>query len=195
MARPREFDEELVLDAATQCFWLNGYEATSVRDLADQMGMTSASLYNAFGDKRALYRLVLDRYVKSALQSCATIFEGGESPMRAMELYFHTIVEEALGDRLHKGCLVVNTSLEVAPHDKDFRKAVSDVFVRIEQYLRDCIRAGQSDGTIMTRQPATDLARLLLGALLGIRVLARTRPDRELLTGLVRPLFLLLQGP
>ena len=62
MARPREFDERAVLDAAVQCFWARGYEATSVRDLAQGMGLTSASLYNAFGDKRSLYRRALDHY-------------------------------------------------------------------------------------------------------------------------------------
>ena len=54
MARPREFDEATVLEAAMHCFWAQGYEATSVRDLAAQMGITGASLYNAFGDKRSL---------------------------------------------------------------------------------------------------------------------------------------------
>ena len=52
MARPREFDETAVLEAAIQCFWSQGYEATSVRDLAEKMGITGASLYNTFGDKR-----------------------------------------------------------------------------------------------------------------------------------------------
>ena len=74
MARPREFDEETVLEAATQRFWNNGYEATSMRDLADHTGMTTPSLYNAFGDKRAIYRLVLDRYVRVALEACSAIF-------------------------------------------------------------------------------------------------------------------------
>ena len=62
MARPREFDEADALDAATDCFWRDGYEATSVRDLAARMGITGASLYNAFGDKRSLFREVLQRY-------------------------------------------------------------------------------------------------------------------------------------
>jgi TetR/AcrR family transcriptional repressor of nem operon len=194
MARPREFDEQGVLDSATEWFWKNGYEATSVRDLADRMGMTTASLYNAFGDKRSLYRLVLDRYASVALQRCADAFDGNMPPVQGIESFFNTIVEDALNDRLHKGCLVVNTSLEVAPHDADFRDVVAKVFVRIEKYMRDCITAGQLDGTISTKQPADDLARLLLGALLGIRVLSRTRPDAELLTGLIRPLFLLLQS-
>jgi TetR/AcrR family transcriptional repressor of nem operon len=194
MARPREFDEQAVLDAATECFWVNGYEATSVRDLADQTGITSASLYNAFGDKRALYRLVLHRYVESALRACDDVFDGNAKPLCALKRYFDAVVGEALTDPLHKGCLVVNTSLEVAPHDADFREIVSQVFGRIEKYLRDCVTAGQLDGTITTKQPAADLARLLLSVLLGIRVLARTSPDRDLLRGLIRPIFKLLKG-
>ena len=61
MARPREFDEAAALEAATQRFWRYGYEATSVRDLSEATGLTLASLYNAFGDKRSLYRRVLER--------------------------------------------------------------------------------------------------------------------------------------
>src|ERR1700756_5551963 len=64
MARPREFDETTALDAAMDCFWKDGYEATSVRDLAARMGITGASLYNAFGDKRSLFREVLHRYAE-----------------------------------------------------------------------------------------------------------------------------------
>ena len=194
MARPREFDEQAVLDQTTQRFWSKGYEATSMRDLADSTGVTTASLYNAFGDKRALYRLVLDRYVRLALTACAEIF-GGELPaVGALERYFDALIEEALADALQKGCFVVNTALEVAPHDADFRDLVTNVFDQIEKYLRDCIVSGQSDGTIRTKLPAADLARLFLGATLGIRVLARTSSERELLTGVVRPLFALLQA-
>jgi TetR/AcrR family transcriptional regulator, transcriptional repressor for nem operon len=194
MARPREFNEQAVLDAATHRFWLHGYEATSVRDLADDMGLTSASLYNAFGDKRALYRRILDRYADAALLNCANVLAGQTPPLRALKQYLDLIIAEALNDPLHKGCLVVNTSLEVAPHDDQFKEVVTSVLIRIEKYLRDCIAAGQLDGTIVTKQPADDLARLFLGALLGIRVLARTRPDRKLLTGIGKPLLRLLRG-
>jgi TetR/AcrR family transcriptional regulator, transcriptional repressor for nem operon len=195
MARPREFDEQAVLDEATQRFWTKGYEATSMRNLAEGTGVTTPSLYNAFGDKKALYRLVLDRYVRLALTTCAEIFDEAVPPVRSLERYFDALIEEALADAFHKGCFVVNTALEVAPHDPDFRDMVKDVFARIEKHLRDCITAGQADGTIRTNQSAADLARLFLATLLGIRVLARTTPDRELLTGVTRPLLALLQTP
>ena len=67
MARPREFDEGAVLDAAALCFWKQGYEATSVRDLVARTGITAASLYNAFGDKRGLYQKALDHYVEASV--------------------------------------------------------------------------------------------------------------------------------
>lgn len=193
MPRPREFDEEVVLDAATQRFWKHGYEATSVRDLAEEMGLTGASLYNAFGDKRALYRLVLDRYAKGSIAECEKALGGNTPPKLAIKNFFDATVTDLLNDAQHKGCLVVNTSLELAPHDNEFREVVKGVFTRIEKYLRDCIKAGQADGSISMRQPAADLARSFLGAVLGLRVLARTRPERELLIGLVRPLLSLLE--
>jgi len=193
MARPREFDEDTVLEAAMQRFWNNGYEATSMRDLADRTGMTTPSLYNAFGDKRTIYRLVLDRYVRVALETCSAIFGAGHPPLVALKLYFDATVEEALVDTNHKGCFVVNTALEVASHDQDFRDVVTKVFKEIERYVCDCVEAGQRDGSILTSQPAIDVARLALSTILGMRVLARTIPDRELLNGVVRPFFTLLE--
>jgi len=191
MARPREFDEDTALEAAAQRFWNNGYEATSMRDLAEHTGMTTPSLYNAFGDKRAIYRLALDRYVRLTLEAGSAILGGDDPPLRALERYFDALIEEALADRLRKGCFAVNTALELA-HDQDFRDVVIGAFDEVERSVRDCVAAGQRDGSIATSQPAADIARLALSIVLGIRVLARTNPNRELLTGVVRPFFVLL---
>src|SRR5919106_4461692 len=110
MARPREFDEEAVLDAAIQCFWRRGYEATSVRDLVEKTGITSASLYNAFGDKRALYQRALDRYVEGSIadriRRCESL-----APYDAIAGFFDEIISRSLRDRDHKGCMLVNAAL------------------------------------------------------------------------------------
>ncbi len=80
MARPREFDEEAVLLLAVERFWEHGYEATSIRDLAEVMGLTSASICNAFGDKRSLYRRALDYYVDHSFGDRVGRFEGNLPP-------------------------------------------------------------------------------------------------------------------
>jgi TetR/AcrR family transcriptional repressor of nem operon len=195
MARPREFDETTVLDAAIQCFWMRGFEATSVRDLADKAGITGASLYNAFGGKRSLYRQALDRYVDRSFGDRVKRFETSLPPRQAIGAFFEEIIERSLSDPQRKGCMLVNSAMEVAPHDPEFQKAIAGILTRVEAFFCRCVEAGQRDGTIATSQPAKDLARLLLGILVGIRVLARARSERALLEGLVRPIFALLDGP
>ncbi|QGZ66604.1 TetR/AcrR family transcriptional regulator [Paraburkholderia acidisoli] len=192
MARPREFDEAAALEAAVHCFWLRGYEATSVRDLAESMGITGASLYNAFGDKRSLFRRALAHYVEHSFGAREARFETTLPPRDALHAFFREIVERSVADDERKGCLLVNSALEVAPHDPEFQQAIAAVLVRVEAFFRRCVSAGQQRGEISRTQTAEDLARTLLGTLLGLRVLARSRPERELLEGLVRPILALL---
>lgn len=180
MARPREFDELAALDEALLQFWSYGYEATSTRELAQRMGITSASLYNAFGDKRGLYRRVLDRYVERSLDERLRRY-APLAPRAALETFFREIIERSVTDSQHKGCLLVNSALELSPHDAEFRQIVAEVFERIEAFFCQCIKAGQADGTFTRARSAGELARMLLSVLLGIRVLARSRPERGLL--------------
>ena len=79
--------------------------------------------------------------------------------------------------------MLVNAALELAPYDPEFRNLVAEEMVFIEAFFRRCIDAGQKDGSIADARPADELAKLLLSVLLGIRVLARTRPQREMLEG------------
>jgi TetR/AcrR family transcriptional repressor of nem operon len=192
MARPREFDEGAVLDAAVLCFWTNGYDATSVKDLVAQTGITAASLYNAFGDKRALYQRALDHYVEGSvadrIRRCEAL-----RPLEGIEAFFQEIVSRSLTDRDRKGCMLVNAALDVAPHDPEFRRMVAEVLFRIEAFFLRRIEAGQAEGTINRTLPASTFAQNLLGVLMGIRVLARVRPERMLLQGVVAPALALLR--
>jgi TetR/AcrR family transcriptional repressor of nem operon len=193
MPRPREFDEAAALDVAVACFWSRGFESTSMRDLADQMGLTSASVYNAFGDKRALFRRALDHYIGSTFAELSHRLETTLPPYDAIETFFHDVIDRSLADPGRKGCMLVNSGMELAPHDPEFQQVVALVLKQVEAFFVRLIRAGQSDGTITKSQPAADLARMLLGSFLGTRVLARTRPEPKLLRGAVRPILFLLK--
>jgi len=194
MARPREFDEDVVLDAAMQCFWARGYESTSVKDLIEKTGLTAASLYNAYGDKRAMFRSALDHYIETSvgvrLRRCGTL-----PPREAIRSFFDDILRRSLGDRERKGCMVVNSALEMAPHDGEFRETIVETLKRLESFFLDCIERGQADGTITSSRPAVGLAQHLLGVLMGVRVLARVRPERGLLEGVVSTALAFLDNP
>jgi TetR/AcrR family transcriptional regulator, transcriptional repressor for nem operon len=192
MARPREFDEAAVLDAAIGRFWERGYEATSVRDLADEMNIAGASLYNAFGDKRTLYERALNRYLDQSFRERIHRLEPSLPPREAVIAFLQEIVKRSLTDKQRRGCMLVNSAIESAPHDDKFFDIVAIFLDEVEQFFFRCVRRGQKDGTITKTHSAEDISKSLLSILLGIRVLARVKPERKLLEGLLRPIFGLL---
>lgn len=195
MARPRSFDEDRALDAAIDCFWSRGLEATSVRDLAERMGIQGPSLYNAFGDKRTVFARALERYAARTMRERIARLEGRHDPKTAIRTFVQDAIERSVADRRRCGCLLVNSALEVAPHDAELRARIAGYLEEIAAFFRRNIAAAQAEGTVPLTANGEDAARLLFGVVLSIRVLARTNPDRALLEGMARPALALLDRP
>jgi TetR/AcrR family transcriptional regulator, transcriptional repressor for nem operon len=195
MARPREFNETAALQSAMNCFWQRGYEATSMRDLATSMGMSAPSLYNAFGDKQRLFARALELYLDCNARDLVHRLESSLRPKEAIYRFFTEIVDHSINDRERRGCFLVNSALEVAPHQKELGAVIAKQFGEIEAFFKRRILAAQADGTTPRGLDASDTARLLLGILLGVRVLARSAPNRSLIEGVVRPALALLDLP
>ena len=104
------------------------------------------------------------------------------------------IVKRSLTDRQRRGCMLVNSAIEIAPHDGTFLDIVGTFLDEVEKFFLRCVSKGQKNRTISKAYSAEDLSKSLLGALLGIRVLARVRPERKLLEGLLRPILGLLEA-
>jgi TetR/AcrR family transcriptional regulator, transcriptional repressor for nem operon len=194
LARPREFSEEAVLDAAVACFRRRGLGATSVRDLAADMGINGPSLYNAFGDKRALFARALERYAALTMRERIRRLER-EAPVAAIRAFFDELIARSLADPDRHGCLIVNAALEVAPHDAELGRLIRGFLAELEGFFRRSLERGRASRAIPTSVDPADTARLFLGLLLGLRVAARARPERALLEGMVRPALALLDHP
>jgi len=192
MPRPREFDVAAALEVAIACFWQRGYEATSVRDLAASMGISGPSLYNAFGDKHELFVQALERYLDHSTRARIKRLEESLPPKQAVRRFIEEIIDRSVSDRERRGCFLINSALEVAPHDPELGAVIADRLGEIEAFFRRSIIAAQAERTVPRKRVARDLARLLLGVLLGIRVLARSKPNRALLEGVARPALALL---
>src|SRR5690348_7702763 len=186
MGRPREFDERAVLEAACDAFMAAGYERTSTRDLTGYTGLNPSSLYTAFGDKRTLFRRALDHYVVDKLRDRMTRLEADVSPAQAITGFFDEVIERSLSDKLQRGCMLVNSALEASPRDPEIQDAIAGELKLIERFFKRSFVAGQKSGEIPATHSAEDAARHLLAVLLGLRVLARVRPERKLLMGAVR---------
>ena len=192
MARLKEFDEERAIDKAVDCFWARGYGATSVRDLADAMGIGGTSLYNAYSDKRSLFVKCLERYANRSSRERMARLEERHAPRDAIHAFLSEIIERSLKDADCKGCLLVNSALDVAPHDAAIGAAVGGYLDEIRAFFRRNLEAARRTGAVSKSLDVETVSGHLLGVLVGIRALARVKRDRKLLESIARPALALL---
>ncbi len=185
MARPRAFDEDVVLDRALNLFWHRGYEATSMQNLVDALGINRASLYDSFGDKYQLYRRVLDRYRQQNQAFVQALFDQPKPAIDLVQALFDRAIDESVADCDCKGCFLVNSAVELAPHDTDIAQLVIDNQTGFVARFQQLIERGQQEGSVTTAQPATDLALFLYNTYTGIKVLGKSKTDRVALESVV----------
>lgn len=185
MARPKEFNREVALDRAMHLFWRRGYRATSLPDLLEAMRIGRQSLYDTFGDKRALFLAALDRYeavVGAAL--VAPLDEPG--PVRpAVRRVFDRVVEGSLRDG-RRGCLMANATAELAPGDREVADRTEASLRGVEDALCRALERARTTGELGPGESPRALARYLANALLGLRLTAKTTADRRVLEDAVR---------
>ncbi|MFB6600971.1 TetR/AcrR family transcriptional regulator [Streptomyces noursei] len=185
MARPRKFEEERAVDAAMEAFWAAGYEATSTQDLCDATGLGRSSIYNAFTSKHDLFERALARYMEHKNAELAELLDDDARTARQkLRAVLQRIIDEEFTRYPDgRGCLVVNTAVEVSSHDASVAATLErDYGVRLEM-LRAVIESGQRDGDIAADRDSRTLAHLLIAAVGGIRVSARAGVDRPTLEG------------
>jgi len=138
MGRPYEFDREETLSKAMDLFWEKGYKATSIQDLVDRMGIKRGSLYNTFGDKHSLFIAAVEHYAEEVTSKTIKVLESKGSPIENIRLFFETIVNTP-ANRKTRGCLISNTVVELAPHDKKVAKTVRQILKRIQTAFLNCL--------------------------------------------------------
>lgn len=169
MARPREFDIDEALDAAMAAFWARGYEATSLNDLMQAMGLQKGSIYKAFGDKHALFLSALRHYLDKMYEAQRATLAKAPSPRAALQAWLERLVEAAPAEGGScRGCLAVNTLVELGPHDAQARALLEAHFERVRRLLAERIRQGQELGEIRRDVDAGEGARFLLTMVAGL---------------------------
>ena len=178
MARTKDFDENEVMTRAMELFWLKGYNATSMQDLVDGLGISRSSLYDTYGDKHSLFIRSLENYEAIAGGKIAGIVDNAPSAKAAVRSMLEYITDELLADREHKGCFLVNVAVEVASQDKEVSNIVCENDRRVEEFFYAAIKKGLDSGEIKNKQDARALARFVFNNVKGIRVAARSTSDK-----------------
>jgi TetR/AcrR family transcriptional repressor of nem operon len=168
MARPREFDEDRVIEALTRVFWEKGYEATSMQDLVKATGLLKGSLYGAFGDKKVLYMKALAHYDKTHIQSAIDMLIGNASVEEKISNLFNAVIEGVQKGVFAGGCLLCNASMEMATVDKAVEDSVKKTILRMREAVKVALKS-EIDGS----DQAEALSNSIISSYFGARVLAK----------------------
>ncbi len=184
MARSKAFNEEEVLDKAVAVFWAKGYEATSIQDLVEAMGIQRGSLYATFGSKQQLFLQSLERYGKVVVKQFLDILESKASAIESIELFFAQLVEHLLTAGPLRSCLVTNSAIERGLRDEATKQQVLHLLNALEMGFYKTLERAQKNGEISTELDLNKLANFLTSNMQGLLVMGKVCSERSVLEGI-----------
>lgn len=177
IARDAEFDREQALKQAMLVFWEKGYEATSIPDLLNAMGISRSSLYNTFGDKRALFLEALKFYQK-LMDSRQEILNHAVNVKEGIAEYFNKRIESAYSTEHPKGCMTTNTSVELSTPDEQLKEIIQNRFLSLENSFYQLLERGRLSGKIKNTIDTRALACLFMNLNHSINIMGKVNIDR-----------------
>ncbi len=169
--RPREFDVNQALDRALGVFWRKGYEGASLPELTKAMGINRPSLYAAFGNKEALFRKVLDRYVEGPANYIRGALSAPTARAVAEQLLNGSIDMLTCPHNPH-GCLMVQGALACGEAAESIRRELARRRDAGEAAIRERLERARDDGDLPADAEPADLSRYLVTVIRGMAVQA-----------------------
>ena len=173
MPRPKEFNPDHALDKAMHVFWHKGYEATSMENLLNAMDLNRGSLYDTFGDKRQLFLKVLDRYCHGFVGEKFSLLDQPGPAIPTLRRFIHGMIDGALADPQRRGCLIANTVMELAPHEKEIAGTLRQALKMAEDTFFKVLARAKLQGELSSEKDPRALARFLTTMLQGTIVMIK----------------------
>lgn len=174
MPRPKEFNPDDAVEKAMQVFWHKGYESTSMEDLLGAMDLNRGSLYDTFGDKRQLFLRVVDRYCTTVVGPKFALLDQPGPALPTLRGFIHGMLEGALADPQRRGCLIANTVMELAPHEKEIAGTLRQTLKMLEDAFFRVLDRAKQQGELNGQKDSRALARFLTTMLQGTIVMIKS---------------------
>jgi len=168
-----KFNIDEAIDQATEVFWAKGYQSTSLTDLLSAMNIKKGSFYNTFGSKKALFRKALNKYDDKHRRTMVRGLEKISDPILSLESFFDVIIEQALADPDKKGCMIINTAINLPNYDTETAETIKNGLTEVENYIAKQISNGISMGSIKQDIEVERVAKTILALAVSLRVLSR----------------------
>lgn len=163
-----------ILDVAERLAQTRGYNGFSYADIADQLGVTKASLHYHFPSKAELGRALIERYRGVFAEALDVIDQKAKTPHEKLKRYVGLYNSVMSNERM---CLCGMLAAEYATLPVPMQEALTLFFDANERWLTAVLEEGVRSGSLFFTEPARERARVLLGALEGAMLVARSYGD------------------
>jgi AcrR family transcriptional regulator len=178
LGRPRAFDKDTALDRALTVFWEKGYEGTSISDLTSAMGVNPPSLYAAFGNKQALFKLALDRYEARRDEILAEAF-AAQTAREAMARLLLGTADRLSDKTAPRGCLMVHGALCGGEDCENVKRDLAARRATGEAMIRERLQRAKKQGDLPANADPQALASFVSAVIQGMAVKAASGASRK----------------
>jgi len=192
MPRVKLFDETEILEKAMTLFWMNGYHATSIRDLVNHLGINRASIYDTYGGKKELFHKAFKHYQNINVIAVQKFLFSHEDVKEGIRNLFKRSLEESKCDADHKGCFVVNTATELLPNDKELLEIIKEHKASFEKMFFDYLSLGVQQGKISKEKDLKSIVSLIFTMQNGLKVVTKFDFEEDEMLASVETLLSLL---
>lgn len=173
MGRKLAFCRQSALQSAMENFWINGYENTSMRDLAGKLGLHLGSVYNALGDKEQVFEAALDLHIDTHLMPSLQKLSAAENPAGALRDLLHDVQNEYTATPPAPGCFFMNSMPEITRINPRVTQKMNDCMAATQKAIAHLLTRAQQNGSICASHPVDATARYLMGIIISLRSLGK----------------------
>ena len=175
MGRKLEFCRDKALHTAMESFWAQGYESTSMRDLASKLGLHLGSVYNALGDKEKVFEAALKLNIEEQVLPKLKALNDEPDALKALDKHLSHVVEECMKPEGSPGCFVMNSLLEITNINDNITKTLHGYMGLVEAAYFTCLERAKKAGQIPADRDTHKYSKFIIASIISMRAMAKLK--------------------
>ncbi|MFT6152344.1 MAG: TetR/AcrR family transcriptional repressor of nem operon [Flavobacteriales bacterium] len=179
MARELSYSYNQLIEKAQEIFWIHGFKGTSVKELAEHVGVSTSTIYNKYS-KEMLFMDSLDYYTSNYSDPFLMQLRESTEGLESLKAFFFAIIEALLNKSFPKSCLMVNTVVEMRNENRDIINIYENYFRTLTDSYKVVLSKAFALGQIKDEKSIDTYAEFLLGIIFSLSILYKIKPKEEL---------------